>query len=335
MEFNPNNTIIYTALIGQNEGLNSQPFIKKSSFRHVCLTDNNDLKSDDWEIINVKRLLPIDQHRSQRNLKLRPHIVFPDYKYSFYFDNTIVLKSKIEDLIKEFFVKEICDINDPFFVLPFHSYRENLISEFYECYLNNLDSDTRFFYQISDYLKIDSLAFNFKPYWGGMLFRHHNHKKIIEFSEIWFANVMTYSRRDQLSIIHSAIQAELNLKGFDLDLFSSDFHTWPVIKKERINRGFDRNLFKISNNFFEKLFDIFSLTENEIIEFDFDTEIKKVLLQYKNSAKELESLRRINKNLSDDINSIKDSRIWKNTKILRKIIDKFKSNKWNLLKKRF
>ena len=107
MDINVENTIVYTVLIGQNEGLNSQPQIKNSKLRHVCLTDNENLKSEDWEIIYIKRLLPMDQYRSQRNLKIRPHLIFPEYKYSFYMDNTIILKTKVEDLINKIFLTNI------------------------------------------------------------------------------------------------------------------------------------------------------------------------------------------------------------------------------------
>ena len=35
-------------LVGQHEGLNQQPFIKDSDFRHICITDDKNLKSDEW-----------------------------------------------------------------------------------------------------------------------------------------------------------------------------------------------------------------------------------------------------------------------------------------------
>ena len=80
LEFNESEYIVYTCLIGENEGLNIQPHIKNSKLRHVCLTDDKNLSSNDWEIINVNRIFPKDCYRSQRNFKIRPHIIFPDYK---------------------------------------------------------------------------------------------------------------------------------------------------------------------------------------------------------------------------------------------------------------
>ena len=69
MDLNFDDLIVYTCLIGENEGLNTQPFIKTSRLRHVCLTDNKNLKSNDWEIVLVDRIFPHDCYRSQRNFK--------------------------------------------------------------------------------------------------------------------------------------------------------------------------------------------------------------------------------------------------------------------------
>lgn len=134
----------------------------------------------------------MDQYRSQRNLKIRPHLIFPEYNYSFYFDNTVVLKCSVEKLINKLFSAQTYDMKNPFLILPYLSLRDNLISEFYECFKCNLDSEIRFFEQISDYLKIDRLALKLKPYWTAMLFRNHMHPKLIEFSEIWFSNILRY-----------------------------------------------------------------------------------------------------------------------------------------------
>ena len=241
MDFNYNELIVYTALIGDNEGLNDQPHIKNSKLRHVCLTDNKNLKSKDWEIIQVERIIPHDTYRSQRNFKVRPHIIFPEYKYSLYFDNTVFLKQKTEDFIDFIFNEKNIQREEPFFCLPFHS-QFNLINEFNACANNNLDSQIRIYEQLNDYLKTDISQLEKNAFWGGILLRNHSHSKLINISEIWFAHICRYSRRDQLSIIHSAEQAKLKLIGFDLDNGNSEYHRWPVVKKTRKNRVFNNNL---------------------------------------------------------------------------------------------
>ena len=71
-------------------------------------------------MIYVDRLFPKDSHRSQRNLKIRPHLIFKDYKFSFYIDNTIVLKDKTENFIEMIVKGKEIDYEKPnIFLLSF------------------------------------------------------------------------------------------------------------------------------------------------------------------------------------------------------------------------
>ena len=264
--FNPDNTIVYTLSIGQTEGLNEQPFINKSNFKKVCLTDDYSLKSSDWEIVNINRILPQDQYRSQRNLKIRPHLIFPEYQYSFYFDNTIVLKKTPEDFIKEIFSRFNFKEDDPFFILPRHSFRDTLIDEFHECYSQRLDTDVRFFDQIYDYLLTNIELLYQKPFATGILLRNHMNKKLINFSEIWFSHIVKYTRRDQLSLLYSAHQARINIFGFNIDNRKSEYHIWPVELKKR-NKKCEDNKIELST------FKIYEKTEKLIS--NFESEYKK------------------------------------------------------------
>ena len=104
---------------------------------------------------HVEKIFPQDPQRSQRHLKIKPHLLFPDYKYSFYFDNSIILKTKTEDFIE--MITNQLDLldNSPLCSLPFHSFRESLIAEFNQCSLLKLDNQIRIYDQLNDYLRTD------------------------------------------------------------------------------------------------------------------------------------------------------------------------------------
>ena len=182
-------------------------------------------------MIYLDKLFPKDPHRSQRSLKIRPHLIFRDYRFSFYIDNTILLKDKTEKFIEMIIEGKEIDYEKPNIFLPYHSFRNDLLSEFYECADLRRDSKVRIYEQLNDYLEINSDYLKSKPYWAGLIFRNHNNKDLIKFSEIWFANICRYSKRDQLSLIHSSYQAKVKLRGFFLENSSSEFHIWPVKKK--------------------------------------------------------------------------------------------------------
>ena len=254
MKLNVEDIVVYTALVGRNEDLNEQPMIKQSKIRHVCLTDNICLKSDSWEIVHFDMIFPKDNHRSQRNIKIRPHLFFPDYKYSLYIDNTVLLLKNTEKFISMITDRLEFDENQPFFAIPFHSFRKDLIEEFYQCSNFRLDSQIRIYEQLNDYYKINKSFLKYKPYWAGIIFRNHNNKQLMKLSEVWFANICRYSRRDQLSLIHSANQSNIKLIGFDLDNSSSQFHKWPIKKNHLNNRSYDDLLEYIPFHLFKELF---------------------------------------------------------------------------------
>lgn len=253
MEFRDKDFVVYTSLIGNNEGLNSQPFLRKSNLRHICFTDDKHLFSEDWEIIYVENILPLDFYRSQRNFKIRPHLILDNYKYSLYIDNTVVFKKTPEEFINMIINSKNLNPLQPFVCLPYHS-QFNLIEEFNACSENSLDDQLKIFEQLSDYIKISSENLKRRAYWCGILLRNHNNKIVKSFSEIWFTHICRYSRRDQLSVIHAALQAGLDLRGFELENDNSDFHKWPITKKKRTNRKFQKKYVDlIPLNYLEKL----------------------------------------------------------------------------------
>ena len=233
MFINKDNCVIYTSLIGQNEGINIQPFFKGSNFKRICFTDDKNIQSDDWEINYINGILPRDNARSQRNLKIRPHIMFPDYKYSLYLDNTIQLKVSIEEFITYIVSNSYLKNQNSFVCIPFHSFREKLIDEFNICAEDNLDDQAKFLEQMKDYIFTNEKIFNERPFWNAILLRSHNDINVINFSETWFAHVNRYTRRDQLSILHSAEQTDFKLSGFEIDNHNSEIHSWPITINNR------------------------------------------------------------------------------------------------------
>lgn len=69
---------VYTTMIGDYENLNEQATRLGSSLRFICLTDNPHLQSKTWEIRPVEPIFARDPIRTQRDLKIRPHIYLPD-----------------------------------------------------------------------------------------------------------------------------------------------------------------------------------------------------------------------------------------------------------------
>jgi hypothetical protein len=221
---------VYTALIGQYENLNEQEIAKRSSIPFICLTDDPDLRSDSWTIRLVEPTFAMDPIRSQRDLKLRPHIHLPDFDRSLYIDNSVVLTADPEHLLDSF-------LSASPFAMPTHSFRETLLDEFLEVARLGFDDLSRIFEQLNHYALADPSILDEKPYWGGVIFRNHREAAVKKVLEIWIAQVFRYSRRDQLSANMAFRQAKLAPAKIEIDNHHSWFHTWPHAVGRQPSKG--------------------------------------------------------------------------------------------------
>lgn len=211
---------VYTVLLGSYEHLNEQPAAARSHLPFICLTDDPTLQSDSWDCRVVEPLFPQDPIRSQRDLKIRPHLHLPGYDCSIYIDNSVILKEPPERLL-ELFEPEVG------FLVPSHSYRETVLDEFLEVASLGFDDPTRIFEQLNHYTIDFPESLQERPWWSAILVRDHRSEQVRAMLETWASHVMRYSRRDQLSINVAFRQANLQPTAWRVDNLESDLHRWP------------------------------------------------------------------------------------------------------------
>ena len=233
---------VYTALFGDYEKLNDQPLAKESSVPFVCLTDNPNLKSNSWIVKYCKPLLKLDSVRSQRAVKILPHRYLPEFKSSIYIDNTVKLTQLPE------FVFDRCFSSGGFSVFH-HSHRKSVIDEFYEVATTRLDRTSRLLSQLNFYLLNSRTVILEKPFWNGILIREHHCTIVREIMELWFSQVLSYSRRDQLSLNYSLLRYGFAPYTIEFDNFLSPFHTWPHCTERKEEKRF----FSSDSKYFEEL----------------------------------------------------------------------------------
>lgn len=221
---------VYTALLGGYENLNPQPVARQSKVPFICFTDDPELRSETWQIRLVTPMFGMDPARSQRDFKLRPHLHLPEFEASLYIDNAVVLSRPPEHIIKEY---------DPSkgFWLARHSFRESVLDEFVTVARQGLDDQGRIFEQLNHYTIQWPELLQEGLYWGGILLRNHLDDKVRAMLDIWYANVLRYSRRDQLSINLAFRQAGLAPEIMDIDNHESWFHSWPHAPARDYKKG--------------------------------------------------------------------------------------------------
>lgn len=221
---------VYTTLIGGYERLNAQPVARTSRIPFICLTDDPTLEGGDWTPRLVQPIFPQDPIRSQRDLKLRPHVHLPDVEASLYIDNSVVLDADPEEILRR-------HAGTSGLSLALHDTRASVMDEFLEVSLHGLDDQGRIFEQMNHYLMSDADVLAERPFWTAILLRRHHDPAVVTLMEIWASHVKRYSRRDQLSFNMACRLAGFRPDGLELAAARSWFHHWPVLEGRERQRG--------------------------------------------------------------------------------------------------
>ena len=211
---------VFTTLIGRYERLNEQPTARDSAIPYICLTDDPKLCSETWQVRIVVPSLELDPVRSQRDLKIRPHLHLAEFERSLYIDNTVRLTVPAEAVFA-------LVPDDARLALVPHDFRERVLDEFLVVAESGLDDQGRIFEQLNHYQIACPEILQESPWWTGLMIRDHSDADVRRMGEVWLGHVLRYSRRDQLSVNVALRQAGLVPHVLDLANHTSAYHTWP------------------------------------------------------------------------------------------------------------
>ena len=188
---------VYTTVVGGYDALKAP--VKTTGFDHICFTDNPALTSNGWEL----RDLPIwnnDPNRTSRMPKLLPHKYLSEYDLSIYVDGSIRICRELGPLLDalqgtNWAAFSHCGWNTP-------------SQELAACIDAKKDDPEIMSAQIKGYfdegMPDKGLMAN------GVLIRKHKEEDVIKAGELWWEEVKSKSRRDQLSFMYVAWKTNLN-----------------------------------------------------------------------------------------------------------------------------
>lgn len=295
---------VYTAIIGGYEKVLEQDVANNSEIDFILFTDDKNLVSSTWQIVQIDPIFSNDTVRSARYVKTIGMKYLSDYKELMWIDNTVLLK---EDPAK-LFDKYLGNFDITF---PLHSYRKDLLSEFSAVVDERLDSQD----VVNDLLQIYRGGYpsllGKQAIWTGVNFRK-NTQKVNQLMADWFSYICRYSRRDQLSINLILDRSEINYNLFPIDSFVSDFHSWPIHQ--------DRKVKKI-----DPMMESLDLSQSDLIELG---RLQNRVLELQSSLDLSESnfynAKKIIASLNDQLFEISQSKSWKVTRPLRSLMRKLK-----------
>ncbi len=213
--------VVYTAVFGPGYELPQRP---PGSADTVCFTDRADLEPHGWTVRVVRPLLPADLARSSREQKIRPHRWLPDHDRSLFVDPTVELLTDPEELWHEL----MGDDPGTWFGAFQHSYRDTVVAEIDAVLQTGLDAPERVHEHVRALVLTERESLQHKPVWGGILGRRHHDPRCPPVMEDWHAQVLRYSRRDQVSLPGVLDRAGADgVRLVEGDNWATVWHRWP------------------------------------------------------------------------------------------------------------
>ncbi len=212
---------VYTALYGAHDQLPEQPVRAFSGLDFIAFVGDPAIRSETWEIRHLPALLPDDPVRSSRFPKLLPHRVLPEYDASLYIDCTVRLAQPPEALFAD-----LLDGHSTTMACLRHHERFNVLDEALAVIELGYDDPAVCLAQVAAYRRA-GLTGGVPMIWGGMLLRNHANPVVTACMERWFAHVLRYSRRDQLSFPYVAEELGFPFVAHPYSSLASPWHSWP------------------------------------------------------------------------------------------------------------
>ena len=183
--------VLYSALYGRKEPLNTEVFGPFTDVRRVLFTDRDDLDFPGVEIVR----LPadgLDPARASRRAKLMPHRYLTE-DWSLWLDN----KSRLRRDPSEILATLQAQSPKAFFAFR-HFRRDCVYQELQTCWENGLD-DYRTLKERERTYRAEGMPEHAGLIEGHFILRRHHEPSVATFGEEWFDHVCRFSRRDQIS----------------------------------------------------------------------------------------------------------------------------------------
>lgn len=206
--------VIYCCIFGNYDSfkeLEPPRKSKKFNYKFYLITDSRSIKTKYYKIIH-KEILFDSPVKTARFYKINPHKVFNGYKYIYYHDGKVILEN---DQLEKLTEKSL----DSKFIALNHPIRNCTYDEAHVVYKMGFEYSK----VINRQLKKVTIPKNFGLYDTCFIFRNIEDKGVVNCIEIWWDYVNNYSIRDQLSVMVSIYETNLDHDYFNCNVYNSKF----------------------------------------------------------------------------------------------------------------
>jgi len=236
---NQNKKVVYTAIFGGYDTL-QEPQVDLPEWDFICFTEQS-LRSERWEIKQIRPPIDGDSVRSARKVKILPHEYLSEYDISVWVDGNIVIRGNLNELVAN-------QLQEHSFAAYTHrdtdpTGREGIYEEAAALIrmtkAGKYKDDPKIIrkqvraYRQEGYPEKNGLLMT------SVLLRRHNDPTLKEVMNDWWHEVKNKSRRDQLSFNYVAWKHNFDYKaieddGWNNEYFKRVYHYVPWYKKPKL-----------------------------------------------------------------------------------------------------
>lgn len=184
---------VYTCILDNYDDL-MEPLVISSECDYFLISDKKPECTTVFQYIDIANIVPdyiIDHTRKNRYCKINAHKIFPEYRFSIYFDGNRQLKSSMLDFIERLPKTRII----AYCPTPWQSiYREAM-----SVLQGKRDDEGILMRQMEKYW-LEGMPADFGGMTCGVLIREHNNPICKKIMEEWWGQLEQFSKRDQVSL---------------------------------------------------------------------------------------------------------------------------------------
>lgn len=183
---------IYTCIVGEYDEL-QEPVSVLPNCDYFIISDKPPAQNSVFQYINIKDILPediTDNTKKNRYCKINAHKLFPQYRFSIYFDGNIQLKPSAMTLVDKLPKTKI--------IAWCPNYWKSIYREVMSVLMNKKEEEEIILRQAEKYW-MEGMPEDYGCLMCGILVREHNHPMCRKIMEEWWQQVEQFSKRDQIS----------------------------------------------------------------------------------------------------------------------------------------
>lgn len=206
--------VVYSAITGNYDNI-KEPSYVNPNLDYILFTNNPQITSSVWQVRLVENPEGLDNVRLARRIKILGHEYLPEYDYSIWVDGKLEIKDDLRDYVDSYRRKEP--------ILCFNHYiNECIYDEKLTCEALNKDDPQIMEKQMERYRE-EGYPVKNGLIESGLMVRELKNEKVQQVMNTWWQEVMSGSRRDQLSFNYACWKNNFVYDSTDLFIYGNRY----------------------------------------------------------------------------------------------------------------